>query len=113
MVKDASTSVTASVTASSGHELKNVCLLSQVKEFHLVITTITVHLNLIVDTASIRMSESRSYRSVQSAVLQQRQLLGIVAAGTCFYGASTGTSRIGNLRSSSIGALVTDILHKR
>lgn len=112
LVKDASTSLTASVTASSVHELKNVCLASQVEEFHLVMTSITVHLNLIVDTAGIRMSESRSYSSVQSSVLQQLQLLGIVVAGTCFYGTSTGTSRIGYLRSGSIGGLVTRILHK-
>ena len=112
LVKDACTSLTASVTASSVHELKNVCLASLVEEFHLVVTSIIVHLNLIVDTAGIRMSESRSYSSVQSSVLQQLHLLVIVVAGTCFDGTSTGTPRIGYLRSGSIGALVTRILHK-
>ena len=104
--------MTARVTASSVHELQNVCLALQVAEFHLVMTSITVHLDLIVDIACIRMSEYRSHSSVQSSVLQQLQLLAIVIAGTCFYGTSTGTSRHGYLRSGSIGGMVTRILHK-
>ena len=112
MVKDASTSLTASLTGSSVHELKNVCLASRVVEFHLVMTSITVYLNLIVDTVSTRMPESRSYNSVESLVVQQLQMLVIVAAGNCIYGASTGTSRIANLRSRCIVALVTRILHE-
>ena len=97
MVKDASTWLTASVTASSVHELNNVCLASQVEEFHLLMTSITVRLNLTVDTASIRVSESRSYSSVQASVLEQLELLVLGAAGTCFNRASAGTSRISNL----------------
>ena len=112
LVHDASTSLTASVTASSVYEFKNVCLASHVEEFHLVMTSITLHLNLRVDTVGIRISESRSHSSVQSSVLPQLQLLGIVVAGACSYGTSTGTSRIGYLRSGSIGGLVTRILHK-
>ena len=97
MVKVASPWLPASVTASSVHESKNMCLASQVEQFHLLMTSITVPLNLTVDTASIRVSESRSYSSVQASVLQHLQLLVLGAAGTCFHAASTGTSRIGNL----------------
>ena len=47
-------------------------------------TSITEHVKHIVDTAGIRMSESRPYSLVQPSALQQLQLLVIVAAGSCF-----------------------------
>ena len=46
-------------------------------------TSITVYHNLIVDTAGIRISESRSYCTIQYSELQQLQLLKIVVLGTC------------------------------